>query len=80
MNTTTKGNQMSRLAKDNPELNEQELNDLAWRGGRKVFNSKNELRFEYTCPKCFDEYWVNEETHDWIQTLERLPKCTPCYL
>jgi hypothetical protein len=68
-----------RLHADNPELNDEELTDLIMRG-RKTQNHKGETRYEYTCPKCVGEYWVNEETHKWIQTLERLPKCSPCYL
>lgn len=71
---------MSRLAKENPELNEEELNDLALRGGRKGVNYKGEVRYKYTCPKCFDNYQVDEATHAWIQTLDRQPKCMACYL
>jgi hypothetical protein len=68
-----------RVAKDNPELNEEELETRTLRG-RKVENAKGETRYEYTCPKCWDEYWVDEKTRDWILTLDRLPKCSPCYL
>ena len=68
-----------RLHADNPELNEQELNDLAMRGGKQVLNHKGETRYEYTCPKCVEEYWVDERTHEWIQTLDRQPKCSWCY-
>jgi hypothetical protein len=67
-----------RLHAENPELTDEELTDLAMRG-RKVLNHKNEIRYEYTCPKCVEEYWVDEKTHEWIQTLDRLPKCSPCY-
>lgn len=68
-----------RLAKENPELNEEELNDLAMRGTRKAI-SKDELRYDFTCWKCGDEYTVSEETYEWIQSLERSPKCSNCYL
>lgn len=71
---------MSRLAQNNPELSEGELTDLAMSLGKKVLNRKGETRYEYTCPKCVEEYWVDEKTHAWIQTLDRLPKCGPCYL
>jgi hypothetical protein len=68
-----------RLAKDNPELNEEELNDLAMRGTRRRF-AEGEERFDFTCYKCGDNYSVNRETHEWIQSLERTPKCSNCYL
>lgn len=68
-----------RLHADNPELTDEELTDLAMRG-RQVQNHKGETRYEYTCPKCFDEYWVDKKTHEWILTLARLPKCSPCYM
>lgn len=68
-----------RLAKENPELNEEELNDLAMRGTRRVF-AKDEPRYDFTCYKCGGEYKVSQETHDWIQSLERSPKCSDCYL
>lgn len=67
-----------RLAKDNPELNEQELNDLAMRGTRTAL-AKNEPRFDFTCYKCGDTYSVDKETHEWIQSRERSPKCSWCY-
>jgi hypothetical protein len=67
-----------RLHAENPELNEQELADLAM-FGKQVINHKGETRYEYTCPKCVEEYWVDEKTHEWIQTLDRLPKCSWCY-
>jgi hypothetical protein len=68
-----------RLAKDNPELNEEELNDLAMRGTRRRF-AEGEERFDFTCYKCGGDYKVSKETHEWIQSLERTPKCSDCYL
>jgi hypothetical protein len=67
-----------RLHAENPELNEQELNDLAMRGTRAV--PKGEPRYDFTCWKCGGEYRVSQETHDWIQSLARSPKCSDCYL
>jgi len=72
-----------RLHAENPELTDEELNDLAIRGRhqfKQVLNYKKETRYEYTCPKCVEQYWVDKKTHDWIQTLDRQPKCSPCYL
>jgi len=68
-----------RLHAENPELSDDELNDLAMRGTRKTF-SKDEIRYDFTCWKCGGEYKVSQETHDWIQSLERSPKCSDCYL
>jgi hypothetical protein len=70
---------MSRLAKENPDLNEQELEDLAMRGTPKKI-AEGETRYDFTCYKCGDTYSVNQETHDWIESLERSPKCSNCYL
>lgn len=50
------------------------------KNGTQTTNKKGEVRYEYTCPKCWEEYWVDERTHAWIQTLDRQPKCSPCYL
>jgi hypothetical protein len=71
---------MSRLAKENPELNEQELNDLALRGGNRKVAQQGEVRYDFTCYKCGGEYTVDQKTHEWIQSLERSPKCSDCYL
>jgi len=68
---------MSRLAKANPELNEQELEELAMRGTPKPIN---ERPYDFTCYKCGDNYKVDKETHDWLESLERSPKCGHCYL
>ena len=68
-----------RLAKENPELNEEELNDLAMRGTRKVI-SKDEPRHDFTCWKCGGEYTVDQKTHEWILSLKSSPKCSDCYL
>ena len=70
---------MSRLAKNNPELNDQELLDLAMRGTRRVV-PKDEPRYDFTCPKCGDEYSVSKEMNDWLLSQPRLPKCSDCYL
>jgi hypothetical protein len=68
-----------RLARENPELSEQELHDLAMRGTPKRFK-EGEPRYDFTCYKCGGEYRVSQETHDWIQSLKRTPKCADCYL
>jgi predicted RNA-binding Zn-ribbon protein involved in translation (DUF1610 family) len=67
-----------RLHAENPELSHEELTDLAMRSGKRL--AKDEPRYNYTCPKCGDDYVVGQEMNDWIQTLDRLPKCGPCYL
>lgn len=68
---------MSRLAKNNPELSDQELLDLAISGTRTV---KDATRYDFTCPKCGDEYKVSKEMNDWLLSQPRLPKCSACYL
>lgn len=67
-----------RLHADNPELSYEELTDLAMRTGTRL--KGDEPRYEHTCPSCGDEYWVGQKTHDWIQSLDRRPKCGDCYL
>jgi hypothetical protein len=69
-----------RLAKENPDLNEQELHDLAMRGGNRKVAPKGEVRYDFTCYKCGGEYKVNQETHEWILSLKSSPKCSDCYL
>lgn len=69
-----------RLHAENPELSEEELRELAMRGGARRTATKDEVRYDFTCWKCGGEYTVNQETHDWIQSLERSPKCSSCYL
>jgi hypothetical protein len=67
-----------RLHAENPELSDEELTDLAMRSGRRL--SPDEPRYDFTCYKCGDTYKVDQKTHDWIQSLERTPKCGHCYL
>lgn len=68
-----------RLHAENPELSHEELTDLAMRSsGRRL--ATDEPRYDFTCYKCGDEYKVDQKTHDWIQSLERTPKCGHCYL
>ncbi len=68
-----------RLHAENPELSHEELTDLAMRGTPRKFD-EGEERFDFTCYKCGDTYSVDRKTHDWIQSLERSPKCSSCYL
>jgi predicted RNA-binding Zn-ribbon protein involved in translation (DUF1610 family) len=67
-----------RLHAENPELSHEELTDLAMRTGSRL--PEGEPRYDYTCPKCGDEYSVGQKMNDWIQSLDRLPKCGDCYL
>lgn len=69
-----------RLHAENPELSYEEVVELSMRGGARRVAPKDEVRYDFTCWKCGSEYTVNQETHDWIQSLERSPKCGACYL
>jgi predicted RNA-binding Zn-ribbon protein involved in translation (DUF1610 family) len=68
-----------RLHAENPELTDEELTDLAMRGTPKPI-AKDETRYDFTCPKCGDEYRVSKEMNDWLLSQPRLPKCSACYL
>jgi predicted RNA-binding Zn-ribbon protein involved in translation (DUF1610 family) len=52
---------------------------LAMRGTPKPI-AKDETRYDFTCPKCGDEYRVSKEMNDWLLSQPRLPKCSACYL
>lgn len=68
-----------RLHAENPELDYDELVDLAMRTGRRL--QADEPRYTHTCRKCGDDYVVDQKTQDWIDTLDgRIPKCGDCYL
>lgn len=69
-----------RLHAENPELSYEEVMELAMRGGKPKVAKPDEVRYDFTCWKCGGEYTVNQETYDWIQSLERSPKCSACYL
>lgn len=68
-----------RLHAENPELSYEEVMELAMRGTPRQV-SQSEDKFDFTCYKCGDTYWVDKATHEWIQSLERSPKCSRCYL
>lgn len=71
---------MSRLAKENPELTDEELTDLAMRSGTRL--QADEPRYTHTCRSCGEDYIVDKRMEDWIQSRlgGRIPKCGPCYL